>query len=166
MPTPRSVPPSGYTAADAELLGVVQSIELAVRDLYQAAIDGGADDDVWTGLRDNHRAYADVISGMVGRAAPGRRDDAFYEEQVGSFEATGEELATAAYDLESTLLATHTELLGELEGVDGARAIASIVTVVARHCAVLADLSGQGDDPAALFENSAEPLELAGGAQG
>ena len=62
---------------------------------------------------------------------------------------------TAAYDLESTLVATHTELLGELEGVDGAKTIASILMMEARHCTVLADLAGRGDDLDALFENTA-----------
>ena len=33
---------------------------------------------------------------------------------------TGQELAQAAYEFESMLVATHTETLGQLEGVDGA----------------------------------------------
>ena len=67
--------PPGPTAADAELLGAAQAVELAARDLYRAAIDAGADDDVYVGIRDNHQAYADVLSGLLGRAAPGRRDE-------------------------------------------------------------------------------------------
>jgi hypothetical protein len=67
-------------------------------------------------------------------------------------------VAQAAYDLESVAVATHTELLGLLEGVDGAKLVASVLAVEARHCTVLADLSGNGDDLDALLDNSAEPL--------
>ena len=56
------------------------------------------------------------------------------------------------------LVATHTELLRSIQNLDGARLIASILIVEARHCAVLADLAGGGDDLDALFENEAEPL--------
>ena len=140
---PGTVPPLGPTAADAELLGAVQAVELAARDLYRAAVDAGADDDVYVGIGENHQAYADVLSGLLGRAAPGRRDERLYAEEVDAFEQGGEELATAAYDLESTLVATHTALLAELEGVDGAKTIASILMMEARHCTVLADMAGQ-----------------------
>ena len=55
-------------------------------------------------------------------------------------------------------MATHTELLRELEGIDGAHLIASILVVEARQAAVLVDVSGRGDDYDAMFENDAEPL--------
>ncbi|MGI9030173.1 MAG: ferritin-like domain-containing protein [Ilumatobacteraceae bacterium] len=157
----QSVPPLGYTPADEELLAAMQAAELAARDLYQAAIDAGAEDDVYVALRDNHRAYVDALSGLLGRTAMGRRDDTLYDEQLTVFEATGTELATGAYGFESSLLATNIDVLGQLQGADGARRVASIVMVEARHCAVLADLSGSGDDFTALFENDAEPFELA-----
>ena len=69
-------------------------------------------------------------------------------------------VAAAGYDLESTLVATHTELLRALEGTDGAEMLASILIVEARNCAVLADLAGNGDDLDALFVNDAEPLAV------
>ena len=159
-------PPLGPTAADAELLGAVQAVELAARDLYRAAVDAGADDDVYLGIGENHQAYADVLSGLLGRAAPGRRDEALYEADVDAFEQGGEELATAAYDLESTLVATHTALLAELEGVDGAKTLASILMMEARHCTVLADMAGRGDDLDALLVNTARPVDLQAGGQG
>ena len=161
-----TVPEPGVPAADAELLGVLQSFELTARDLYQVAIDAGADGDVWRGIRDNHRAYADRLSGQIGRAAPDARDEALFTELESAFATIGTELATAAYDLESTLLATHGETLGALSGADSSRSIASILMVEARHCAVLADLAGLGEDFAALFDNEAEPVDVAGGGQG
>lgn len=162
-----SVPPRGFTAEDRELLGAVQSVELAVRDLYQVAIDAGADDDVYRGIRDNHRAYADRLAGVIGRTSRGSRDEQLFDDQRSAFEASGNELATAAYDLESSLVATHAEVLGQLQGIDGANAIASIAMVEARHCAVLADVAGLGDDLDAVFgSEAAEPLDVPAGAQG
>jgi len=148
------------------LLGAVQAIELSVRDLYAAAIGAGAGDDVYVGIRDNHRAYADLLSGLLGRAAPDQRDQQLYDDQLMAFEAGGTDLATAAYDLESALVATHGDLLGQLVGTDGARAIAAVLMAEARHCAVLADVAGLGDDFTALFDNDAEPLALAAEGQG
>lgn len=157
----RSVPPRGFTAEDQELLAGAQGIELAVRDLYAAAIAAGADSDVYVGIRDNHGAYVDLLSGLIGRSSRGTRNEALYEEQLSAFEgATGEELASAAYELESSLVSTHIGLLEQLAGIDGANAIASIIPIEARHTVVLADLAGQGDDLEALFTNDAEPLEL------
>ena len=163
---PASVPPIGYTTQDKELLGALQEVELAARDLYQAAIDAGADDDVYVGIRDNHGAYVDLLSGMIGRSSGSLRNEAVFRDQAGSFEVSGQELAQAAYEFESTLVATHTEALGQLEGVDGARAVASIVMVEARHCTVLADMAGNGQTYSVLFESSAEPLDLSVGGQG
>ena len=67
-------------------------------------------------------------------------------------------LATAGYDLESTAVATHTELLGHLTNVDGAKLVASMLAMEARHCVVLADMSGRGDDLDVLLVNTAEPI--------
>ncbi len=162
----RTVPPAGNSADDEALLGALQAVELAAWDLYVAAISGGGDDDVYVGIRDNHRAYADLLSGLLGRAAPDARDQQLYDAQLAGFESSGTDLATAAYDLESALVATHGDVLGQLVGADGARAIAAVLMAEARHCAVLADLAGLGDDFTALFDNQAAPLALAGEGQG
>ena len=78
------------TDADIELLGFAQSFELTARDLYQAALDGGlADDDladVFTTSRDNHSEYANRLAGILGVDAQQHRDDALFDELVGSFE--------------------------------------------------------------------------------
>jgi hypothetical protein len=161
----QTVPPVGYTAADEQLLIAMESIELAARDLYRAAVDAGAEGDVYIALGDNHAAYVDLLAGLLGRTAMGLRDDAFYEEQLSAFERTGTELAEAAYELESTLVVTYVDLLGQLEGVDGARGAASILMVEARHCAVLADVAGV-DDFTALFDNDAQPIDVAAKASG
>jgi Ferritin-like domain len=163
--TPATTPPGEPTGADTELLAALQGLELAARDLYQAALDAGASDDggVLETLRANHEGYANVISGLIGGAAPQTRDEALFEQFQADFDTSDvEAVATAGYDFESSAVATHLDALGGLEGTDGAKTVASIVIVESRHCAVLADLGGQGDDLDALLVNDATPFELAG----
>lgn len=152
------------TSDDIRLLGFAQSFELTARDLYQAALDGGLADsdlsDVFTTLRDNHGEYANRLSGLLGVDAPQQRDDALFDELVGGFESgDAPAAATAGIDLEATAVATHNNLLGQLQGVDGIAAVASFVVVEARHGTVLADVAGNGDDLDALLTSDAEPLE-------
>jgi hypothetical protein len=42
--------------------------------------------------------------------------------------------------VENTMVATHTDILSSLEGLDGATLVASIITVEARHAAVFGTL--------------------------
>jgi hypothetical protein len=161
-PTPPTEPPQRPTAGDTQVLGFAQQIELSARDLYQAAIDEGAagdEDRVLLTCRANHQAVVDALSGLMGRAAPQARDDAIYDEWEARFASSDlEEVAAAGYELENTLVVTHIEAIGQLEGLDGARTIAAALMAESRMCTVLADLSGQGDDLDALFTNSATAL--------
>jgi Ferritin-like domain len=162
-------PPERPTDADTELLAELQGLELAARDLYQAAIDAGASDEagVLSTLRSNHEGYANRISGVIGGAAPQKADDAVFAQFVGDFETSDlDAVAAAGYEFESSAVATYLEALGELEGIDGAALAASILIVESRQCAVLADLGGDGDDLDALLVNDAAPLALGGGTTG
>ena len=112
-------------------------------------------------MRNNHQSYAQVIAGILGVDAPGTPDEAIVDDRAEDFDDTDlQALAATAYDLESTLVATHTALIGLLEGINGAHIIASIVTVEAQACAVLADMAGLGTDYDALFVNEARPLPV------
>jgi hypothetical protein len=146
------------SASDLTLLLFAQSLELAARDLYKAAITAGATDPVFGVLADQHEAYAQGIASFIGEPA-NARDDAVYDEREASFTAFDlEAVATAGYDLESAAVATHTELLARLENIDGAKLIASALAMEARHCVVLADLSGRGDDLNVLLVNTSDPI--------
>ena len=109
-------------------------------------------------LADQHEAYAQGIAGFVGEPAD-TRNDAAYDAREAAF-ATSDQIAvaTAGYELESTAVATHTALLAHLTNVDGAKLVASMLAMEARHCVVLADLSGRGDDLDVLLVNTAEPI--------
>jgi hypothetical protein len=165
--TTTTVPPLRPTSEDVELLAFAQSFELTARDLYQAAIDGGSASgfaDVFETLMENHEEYGNVIAGIIGVDAPQRRDDAIYEQFLAGFNARlPQAVAQAGYELESTAVATHTDLIGQLVGLDGATTLAALLVVESRHCTVLAHLAGNGDDMAALLENTASPLSPAAG---
>jgi hypothetical protein len=158
-PTEPPAPPTRPTAADLVLLQFAMSAEMTATDLYQAAADAGAEDQLVTVLRDNHRAYADILRAILGTSVIDRRNEALFDELAPSFEESDiTTLAATAYDFESTLVATHTESLRSIENIDAARRVAAILIVEARHCTVLADAAGQGDDLDALFVNDADPL--------
>jgi hypothetical protein len=69
----------------------------------------------------------------------------------------------AAYAFESTAVATHTDVLGKLQGTDGASLIASIIIVEARHGTVLAYLNGSTDLDQLLVDTEADALTPAEG---
>ncbi len=157
--TTTTLPPKRPSTADLALLNYAESIELAATNLYQASIDAGAKDDLVKMLVANHRGYADLIRGILGTRSIGIPDTSLYDERLSTFQVADlEALAPAAYELESALVATHTDLLAKLEGTDGAADIASILIVEARQAAVLADAAGKGGDFDALFDDAAIAL--------
>lgn len=163
MQTPATTPPERPTSADTALLAGLQGLELAARDLYQEAIDAGADDGagVLATLRSNHEGYANRISGLIGGAAPQARNDLVFDQFSADFDtADVEAVAAAGYDLESGAVATYLDALGALEGTEGASVAASILIVESRHAAVLADLGGQGDDLDAVLTTTATPFPV------
>jgi rubrerythrin len=152
-------PPQQPTQDDVPMLQFAHALELAARDLYQAALDAGAEEEALPAIRDNHQAYADVLKGLLGTAGDQEPDDGVYSQFERGFASSDvAAIASAGYELESAAIATHTQLIGELQGLDGAQLLASILVVEARHAAVLADIAGRGDDFDALFENDAQPL--------
>jgi hypothetical protein len=151
--------PQRPTEDDVPLLQFAQSFELAARDLYQAAIDTGAEEETLTAVRDNHQAAASILRGLLGtRSTQTRSDEVFgrFERDFASADIGA--VANAAYELEATAVATHSELVGELAGIDGAHMLASVLVVEARQSVVMADLAGRGGDLRALFDESARPL--------
>jgi hypothetical protein len=162
--TPPTEPPGRPTDADTALLARAQEVELTARDLYEAAIAEGAagdEDRVLMAARANHQAAADGLSALIGNDAPQMADAELFDQYADRFRTSDiTTAATAGYELESTLVATHTELVGQLEGVDGARTIAAVLIMEARTATVLADLAGEGDDLTALFDNDARALTV------
>ena len=121
-------------------------LELTVRDLYQLALDLKAFDEttlaVVKAIGEAHGAYAQSISGLIGRTAPNSQITPLYSQLKASFTGDAQSVATAARQLENAVVATHSEIIGKLAGVDGSALIASMVVIEARHATVLARIAG------------------------
>ena len=151
-----SVPLSEDDRANAQF---AIGVELAARDLYQAAIDAGATGSAWAILVSQHAQYAQRIAGLTGISA-NSVDSAAYEARLADFQ--GDRPANAAYELENTLIATHATLIGQMESANAANVLASIISMESRHAAYLAERSGRGDNFDALFTATGTALTPAG----
>ncbi len=165
--TTTTAPPKRPTDADVTLLGFAQTVELAARQLYDVALgtDGLFDDAqraVIATIRESHDAYAASLSGTLGRLAP-QVANPIVDELKASFSGKLADVLDAAYGLESTAVATHTDIIGKLQGTDGAALIASILIVEARHGTVLAYLNGSTDLDDLFVNKEADALAPAEG---
>jgi hypothetical protein len=161
---PAAAAPFAPTAADSRRLLVMMQLELTAQQLYMASVDAGLDGDAGelaVVLADNHGAYAEAIAGSAGLSATSRIS-AVYDQFVSSF-ATSDHVAwaTAANELEQTLVATHTESIPVFEGIEPINLAASILVVEARASVVLADVATLPTDEIVLNASEANPLELA-----
>jgi hypothetical protein len=160
--------PKRPSKADEELLVFAQAAELAAFELYESALSGGGrsfDDtarSAMAAIRQHHDAYAEAFGGLLGRASTSQAADSVVEQFTADF-TSGDAVtvALAAHELEKTLVATHTSLLGELDGTDGSGLVAAVLVVEARHVPVLAHIAGlDPDSDLDLFigQNDAQPL--------
>lgn len=158
-----TAPPRRPTDGDVELLAFAQTVELAAVALYDAALGvvDGPERAVFATVRESHQAYAQSIGAALGRPAPGVALASVVDELRPAFSSgSATDIASAAYDLEATALATHTELVGLLQGTEGAALAASILIVEARHCSVMAAIAGQDLDAQLLSDADAlQPTE-------
>jgi hypothetical protein len=143
------------SADDDALARFAIAIELSASDLYQAAIDAGAEGTAWGILVTQHSSYAQRLAGISGISA-NTRAPGVYDERLPGF--TGDRPANAAFDLENSLIVTHADLLAMIVDDDMADAIASIAAMESHHAAYLAERTGRGDDFDALFGNDASPI--------
>ena len=157
-----ATPPQRPTTDDVAILGALQQIELAARDLYDkaAGLSGwsAAELTVVTTIRESHEAFAQSIAGLLGADAPNTAATDIVKSLGSGFSGTAAKAAKAAHHLESALVATHMEALGALQGVDGATLVASIQMAEARHTTVFAELAGYTDDAHLLVDEDADSL--------
>jgi len=131
------------TSADKQLLDFALSAELSVHDLYDKAIDSGmlsADEKLLMQMfAEHHKSYAQSLNGLLGKAASNTRNEALYSTYAGQL-TSAQAMNRVLQSVENTMVATHTDILSSLEGLDGATLVASIITVEARHAAVFGSL--------------------------
>lgn len=153
--TTTTAPPKRPTADDVEILGFARTIELAAAQLYETALGSGALSDatmaVVTNVRQAHVSYGQSLNAFLGREAPGDASADVLDAYADAFGGDEKAFLAAAYELEDTAVATHTEILGQVVGTDGVSLIASIVIAEAEHAVVLADLAGETDLDALIF---------------
>jgi superoxide dismutase len=131
------------TSADKQLLDFALSAELSVHDLYITAINSGmlsADErSMMEMFSEHHKSYAQSLNGLLGKAATNSRNEALYSTYAGQL-TTAQAMNRVLQSVENTMVATHTDILSSLQGMDGATLVASIITVEARHAAVFGTL--------------------------
>lgn len=165
--TTTTAPPKRPSEADVALLGAAQQVELTMVALYDdaiAGVTGWSDEDavVMVAFREAHEDSAVAISALLGRQAPNARSESLYSALAPSFVGGRDDVVATAWEAESAAVATHGELLGSLQGFNGATLIAAIQMAEARHCTVLADLLGTDDPALLLVDDEADPLEVNG----
>ena len=138
-----TAPPKMPTTADKQLLDFALSAELSVHDLYLKAIDSGmlsADEKLMMQMfSDHHKAYAQSLNGLLGKAASNTRNEALFSTYAGQL-TSAQAMSRVLQSVENTMVATHTDILSSLQGLDGATLVASLITVEARHAAVFGTL--------------------------
>lgn len=164
--TTTTAPPKRPTDADVALLGFAQQLELTARDLYDKALaaSGWSADQltVIATIRESHEAYAQSLSGLLGADAPGAPSDELLRTIGLAWAGTPSKFLEAAYHLESAAVATHADLIAQLQGTDAVSLIASIQIAEARHGTVLAAMDGLTDLPALLVEHEEDSLLVQG----
>ena len=157
-----SAAPQRPTADDVALLSFAQQVEATAVALYNDAlkVTGWSDEQavVVTFIRDAHLAYAQSLSGLLGRDAPNSISQEVFDAQKDGFSGEIAAVLASAEALESTAVATHGDVIAKLVGTDGAGLIASIQMNEARYCTVLADLAGEADPTVLLVDEEAASL--------
>lgn len=165
--TTTTAPPLRPTDEDVAMLSLALRAELTASGLYEAAIVGVKG---WTDvqaslmneMRESHLAYANTLSGLLGKAAPSTRSQELFDEWKSRFEGNTADVLVVAAELESSLVATYLDMLAKLQGVNGAAAVASIVVPEARASTALLDLAETSDLAQLLVDVEADSLLGAG----
>lgn len=131
------------SSSDTKLLAFAHTLELTTRDIYAVAVARKSLSDDERALLElfhsHHVAYEQSLNGLLSKNAATKRDDAIYA----SFSAKLSEAQSiwlALLEIENTMIASHTKAIESIESAQVAALVASMITVEARHAAIL---SGQ-----------------------
>jgi len=160
--TTTTAPTQRPTPEDVTLLRFAQQVEATAVALYNEAlkVTGWSDEQalVVKFIRDAHLAYAQSLSGLLGRDAPNSISQEVFATNKAAFSGAIDEVLASAGALESTAVATHGDVIAKLVGTDAASLIASIQINEARYCTVLANLAGETDLTVLLVDEEAASL--------
>ena len=129
------------SSSDIKLLAFAHTLELTTRDIYIVAVARKSLSDDERALLEqfhaNHVAYEQSLNGLLSKNAVTKRDDAIYA----SFSAKlseAQNIWLALLEIENTMIASHTKAIETIESAKVAALVASMITVEARHAAILA----------------------------
>jgi hypothetical protein len=127
--------------SDTKLLAFAQTLELTTRDIYAVVLTRKSLSDDESALLEqfhsHHVSYEQALNGLLSKNAANKRDEAIYA----SFSAKVSEaqnIWVALLEIENIMVASHTKAIETIESAKIAALIASIITVEARHAAILA----------------------------
>lgn len=134
--------PPRRDGSDTALLNGSLRLERGLVALYLAVYGRGdwADDEaaIVLAVHDHHKAYVDALVGYLGPEAASDAAPAV-SAPAGSFAAVASQLAAA----EERAVTAHLATIAALQGVDAAALLASVVSVEARHLAVMSIAGGE-----------------------
>jgi hypothetical protein len=129
------------SSSDIKLLAFAHKLELTTRDTYATAVARKSLSDDERALLEqfhaNHVAYEQSLNGLLSKNAVTKRDDAIYT----SFSAKlseAQNIWLALLEIENIMIASHTKAIETIESAKVAALVASMITVEARHAAILA----------------------------
>ena len=129
------------SSSDIKLLAFAHTLELTTRDIYIVAVARTSLSDDERALLEQfhatHVAYEQSLNGLLSKNAVTKRDDAIYA----SFSAKlseAQNIWLALLEIENIMIASHTKAIETIESAKVAALVASMITVEARHAAILA----------------------------
>ena len=140
--------PKAPTAEDLEILSFAQTLELALVEVYGAALATGklAEDvlPVVAAFRDHHLQHGQVYAGLAGKAALNTANAGLVDDFVPRVERAADQAAvlTVLFELENSAASSYTAALAEVRGLNAAASMANILPIESRHAVVLGETLG------------------------
>ena len=129
------------SSSDIKLLAFAHTLELTTRDTYTAAVARKSLSDDERALLEqfhaNHVAYEQSLNGLLSKNAVTKRDDAIYASFSTKL-SEAQNIWLALLEIENIMIASHTKAIETIESAKVAALVASMITVEARHAAILA----------------------------
>ncbi len=129
------------SSSDIKLLAFAHTLELTTRDTYAAAVARKSLSDDERALLEqfhaNHVAYEQSLNGLLSKNAVTKRDDAIYASFSTKL-SEAQNIWLALLEIENIMIASHTKAIETIESAKVAALVASMITVEARHAAILA----------------------------
>jgi hypothetical protein len=153
------------TAADAALMGFLQSIELVVIDAYRNVLTLVGDDKkpIATKFQSHHQDYSAALGRLAGSSAAKVPNGTLALVVAGRVQGLTDEKSalTFAFNLENQVTETYAFALAAVTSPDVVTTIASVLPVMAQHAASLGALAVL--PTASLFPNGALEGAAVGG---